>query len=231
MVIDRDDETWIAELKGQRGKRAQEAAFQDLGNALLPLIRWYLSTRPVLPPGLSHGSCHDLDQLAQDIVQDSLVSIWQKGVDLYRGEARFFTFAKMVAINQARQKLRQMRRRREEPGLGFDADGMDEEGDSGFSLSTRLKAVMKELPPEKRVMLREVGRSLDRILAGRCSAREREAFVKKYVAGLTSKEIARSMGTTDRAVNLLTFNARCKLREALEAEGYTLEILLGILDY
>jgi RNA polymerase sigma factor (sigma-70 family) len=229
-VTDRDDETWIAELKGQRGKRAQEAAFQDLGNGLLPLTRWYLSARPALPPGLSHGSYHDLDQLAQDIVQDSLVCIWQKGVDLYRGEARFFTFAKMVAINQARQKLRQMRRRREEPGLGF-ADGMDEEGDSGFSLSTRLKAVMKELPPEKRVILREVGRSMDRILAGRCSAREREAFVKKHVHGLTSKEIARSMDTTDRAVNLLTFNARRKLREALEAEGYTLEILLGILDY
>ena len=230
-MIDRDDETWIAELKGQRGKRAQEAAFQDLGNGLLPLIRWYLSARPALPPGLSHGSYHDLDQLAQDIVQDSLVCLWQKGVDRYRGEAKFLTFAKMVAIYQARQKLRQMRRRREEPGLGFDADGTDEEGDSGFSLSTRLKAVMKELPPEKRVMLREVGRSLDRILAGRCSAREREAFVKKYVHGFTSKEIAQSMGTTDRAVNLLTFNARRKLRQVLEEEGYTLEMLLDILDY
>jgi len=230
-VFDRDDETWIAELKGQRGKRAQEAALQDLGNGLLPLIRWYLSARPALPPGLSHGSYHDLDQLAQDIVQDSLVCLWQKGVDRYRGEAKFLTFAKMVAIYQARQKLRQMRRRREEPGLGFDADGTDEEGDSGFSLSTRLKAVMKELPPEKRVMLREVGRSLDRILAGRCSAREREAFVKKYVHGFTSKEIAQSMGTTDRAVNLLTFNARRKLRQVLEEEGYTLEMLLDILDY
>ena len=68
------------------------------------------------------------------------------------------------------------------------------------------------------------------ILVGRCSHREREAFVRKYLDGLRSKEIARLMGITDRAVNLLTFNARRKLREGLEEVGYTLETVLGILD-
>ena len=229
-MVDRDDETWIAELKGQRGRQRQKAAFQDLGNTLLPLMRWYLSNHPSLPPGLSHRSYHDLDQLAQDIVQDSLACIWQKGLELFRGEASFLTFAKAIAFNEARQKLRQMRRHGEKPWSSFEDRGIEEGNNEDLSIAIRSKIVVPELPPEKQVMLKEVVQCVDHILVGRCSHREREAFVRKYLDGLRSKEIARLMGITDRAVNLLTFNARRKLREGLEEVGYTLETVLGILD-
>jgi len=228
-MVDRDDETWVAELKGQRGKQGQEAAFQDLGNTLLSLIRWYLSNCPVLPPSLDNVSVRELDRLAQDIVQESLVSIWQRGLDSFRGDARFLTYAKAIAINQARQKLRQMWRHGEEPWPLLNADGTDEDNEI-LSIAVRSKMVMAELPPEKQVMLRDVAQFIDRILAGRCSLREREAFVRKYLDGLKSKEIAPLMDTTDRAVNLLTFNARQKLRQGLEEEGYTLATLLDILN-
>jgi RNA polymerase sigma factor (sigma-70 family) len=229
-MVDRDDETWVAELKGQRGKQRQEEAFQDLGNVLLALVRWYLSNSGVLSPRLARGSYHDLDQLAQDIVQDSLVRIWRKGLELYRREAKFLTFAKAVAINQARQKLRQLRRRGEEPWPSFDDDGMDTADDERLSIAVRSEMVMTELPPEQRVMLREVLQCMDRVLTDWCSAREREAFVRKYLDGLSSKKIAQLMGTTEGAVNLLTFNARQKLRQGLEEERYTLAALLDILD-
>lgn len=227
-MVDRDDETWVAELKGQRGKQRQEQAFQDLGDALLPLVRWRLSNSAVLPPGLTHPS--DLDQLARDILQDSLVHIWQKGLKLFRGEARFLTYAIAIAINQAGQELRQRRRRREEPRPSFNGDRVDEEDNERLSTAIRSKMVAAELPPEKQVMLGEVFQCIDYILTERCSPREREAFVRKYLDGLTSKEIAQLMGTTDRAVNLLTFNARQELRQGLEEEGYTLATLLAILD-
>ena len=228
-MVDRDDDTWIAELEGRRGKQRQTEAFHDLGNGLLALVRWYLSDSAALPPGLAHGSYQDLDQLAQDIVQESLVRIWQKGLDLYRGDARFPTFAKAIAINQARQRLRQLWRRREEPRPSFDGNRVDEEREERLSIAVRSKLVLAELPPEKRVMLREAIRCIDRLLVERCSPREREAFVSKYLDGLRSKEIAWSMDTTDRAVNLLTFNARRKLRQGLEEGGYTLATLMDIL--
>ena len=205
-------------------------AFQDLGNVLLPLMRWYLSNSTALPLGLTHSSYHDLDQLAQDIVQDSLAQIWQKGLRLYRREAQFLTFAKAVAISQARQKLRQVRRRREELWPSFSDDGMNEEVNHRFSIAVRSRMVMPELSPEKRVALWEVVQCVDRILVERCSPREQEAFVRKYVDGLSSKEIAGLMDATDRAVDLLTFNARHKLRRGLEEAGYTLAIVLSILD-
>ena len=229
-MVDRDNETWVAELKGQAGKRRQGAAFQDLGNVLLPLMRWYLSNSTALPFGLSHSSYQDLDQLAQDIVQDSLVQIWEKGLKLYRGEAPFLTYAKAVAINQARQKLRQVRRRREELYPSFSDDGMNEEVNHGFSIAVRSRMVMPELSPEKRVALWEVVQCVDRILVEQCSAREQEAFVRKYVDGLSSKEIAGLMDATDRAVNLLTYNARQKLRRGLEEAGHTPATVLSILD-
>jgi RNA polymerase sigma factor (sigma-70 family) len=229
-MVDRDDRAWIAELEGQRGKQRQEEAFQDLGNGLLSLVRWYLSDSAALPLSLAHSSYHELDQLAQDIVQESLVRIWQKGIKLYRGDAKFLTFAKAIAINQARQKLRQLWRRGEEPSPSFNGDGIDEEDNKRLSIAIRSKVVMAELPPEKHVMLREVVQCMDRILTERCSPRERKAFVSKYVDGLRSKEIARLMDTTDRAVNLLTFNARQKLKQGLGEGGYTLVMLLDILD-
>ena len=229
-MVDRDNETWVAELKGQRGKQRQEAAFQDLGSALFPLMRWYLSNRAELPLSLAHSTNHDLGQLAHDIVQESLAQIWQKGLKLFRGDASFLTFAKKIAINQARQKLRQMWRRREEPWPSFSDDGMDEDDYERFSIAVRSKMVVAELPPEKQVILGEVVQCIDHILTERCSPREREAFVRKYLDGFKSKEIAQLMGTTDRAVNLLTFNARQKLRQGLEEEGYTLETLLAVLD-
>jgi RNA polymerase sigma factor (sigma-70 family) len=228
-MVDRDDEAWIAELKGQEGEQKQETAFQDLGHALLPLVKWYLSSRSASPPTLAWASYHDLDQLAQDIVQESLVRIWQRGLNLYRGDAKFITFAKAIAINQARQKLRGMWRRPEMLLPSPDDDGMSKEDDEKLSIAGRSKMVMAELPPEKRVMLREALRCVDRLLATQCSSREREAFVRKYLDGLKSKEIAQLMNTTDRAVNLLTYNARQKLRQGLEEERYTLEVLLEML--
>jgi len=107
---------------------------------------------------------------------------------------------------------------------------MDKEDDKSCSIAVRLKMVVAELPPERRVMLSEILQCVDRILTERCSPREREAFVSKYLDDLRSREIAQLMSTTDRAVNLLTFNARHKLRQGLEQEGYTLETILAILD-
>jgi RNA polymerase sigma factor (sigma-70 family) len=229
-VADRDNDAWVAELKGQRGKQIQEKAFQDLGNALLSPVRWYLTNRSALPPGLSHGSFHDLDQLAQDIVQDSLVRIWQRGLKLYRGETRFLTYAKVIAINQARQKLRQMWQKGEK-SLPLPCDENIEEGDEErFPISAPFGTLMAELSPEKQVMLKDVLQSIDHILDRWCSRRERQAFVRKYLDNLRSKEIAQLMNTTDRAVNMLTFNARNRLREGLEDEGYTLATLLHVLD-
>ena len=59
--------------------------------------------------------------------------------------------------------------------------------------------------------------------------REREAFVKRYLDGLTAKQVAQHMSTTDRAVNLLTFNARKKLRMGLEQDGYSSEAVAAAL--
>jgi RNA polymerase sigma factor (sigma-70 family) len=225
----RDNETWVAELKGQRGQQPQEEAFQDLGKALQTCVRWHLSSRAALPPTLASSSYHDLDQLAQDIAQESLERIWQKGLDSYRGDARFLTFAQSVAINQARQRLRQLWRRRDEPWPSPEEDEM-EQGSDEFPVTARSEIVMRELAPEKQIMLREVLKCLDRILMKQCTPREREAFEKRYLDGLSAKEVAKQMDTTGDAVNMLTFSARQKLRTGLEEIGYTLEMILAVLD-
>jgi len=223
----RDNETWVTELKGKRGRYMLEIAFQDLGDALLPPIRWYLSQHLANSPNLDNGSYQELDQLAQDIAQESLVKIWRRGLNSYAWKASFLTYAKVIALNQARQELRQMRRRRIERWPSSNDDETDREDDEKLSID---ELVVTELPIEKRVMLQEAIQCIDHILAKRCPPREREAFLKKYRDGLKSKEIAQLMGTTERAVNLLTFSARERLRDGLEEEGYTLTTLLDILN-
>lgn len=226
-MIDRDDSTWMAELSGLRGRQRQEEAFQDLGYILLPLIRWYLSNHASHGPDMA--SYYDLEQLAQDIVQESLEHIWG-GLSSYRGEARFLTFAKAIALNQARQVLRWRRRRPEEPLPSSSNDEMEEEREERFPLTTRSQMAMAELCPEQQATFREVVQCVDHILTEECSPREREAFVSKHLDGLSSREIAQMMNTTERAVNLLTFNARQKLRRGLEEKEYTLSAILAILN-
>lgn len=225
----RDDDAWVAELTGQQGPHKQAEAFQDLGQILFTCIHWYLSSRAALPPTLASGSRHDLDELAQDIVQESLERIWRVGLGSYRKQAHFLTFAKAIAINQARQRLRHMWRRRDEPWPLSEEDEMEQDSPD-LPVTGRSEIVMQEQTPEKRAMITEVQRCVERSLKEQCTPREREAFVKRYVDGLSSKEAAQAMKTTERAVNMLTFNARKRLREGLEAEGYTLETTRSILE-
>ena len=102
---DRDSETWLDELRGNRGKDRQEEAFQDLGDFLFARVHWYLMNRATLPPKFS------LEQHTHDITQDSLEAILKKGLNSYKGKGSFLGYARVIAINKARETLRTVWRR------------------------------------------------------------------------------------------------------------------------
>jgi len=52
---------------------------------------------------------------------------------------------------------------------------------------------MREFPLEKQIILREVLHCVDSTLKKKCTSRERAAFVKKYLDGLSSNVVAEQM--------------------------------------
>lgn len=110
---------------------------------------------------------------ACEIVQDSLLTAWQKLAD-FRGDARLTTWLAAIVINNARDRMRQLRQRDRREAYSLDAalpgtddarpdppsgepsvlDRLEEE-----QLRHLLQRCIAELPPEFRevVVLRDMG--------------------------------------------------------------------------
>lgn len=72
---------------------------------------------------------------------------------------------------------------------------------------------------EETVEARELGQAIDAFLAG-ISAENRKIFLRRYWFGDSAKEIARSFGMKENAVNVRLSRIRAQLKAYLIKEGY-----------
>ena len=72
----------------------------------------------------------------------------------------------------------------------------------------------KPLPDE--VLERQETAGMVRLAMGRLESKEQAVLEAKYIRDLTAGEIARQMGTTEKAVHSLLYRARLSLRQELE---------------
>ena len=126
---------------------------------------------------------------AEDAVQDALIAIW-RGLDRFRGDAQFSTWAHRIASNSA---LAVVRKRRDLPL----ADEHDIEDpctpfDEQIAISDQIQAALKQLPDDFRV-----------------------ALVLREYGGLTYAEIAAHQGILIQTVKTRINRARMAVRAAL----------------
>lgn len=72
---------------------------------------------------------------------------------------------------------------------------------------------------DETVEARELGRAIDHFLAG-LPRDSRNIFLRRYWFGDSSKEIAKSFGMTENAVNVRLSRIRNQLKDYLHEEGY-----------
>jgi RNA polymerase sigma-70 factor (ECF subfamily) len=195
--MDRDSQTWLDDLAERN-----EPALAALRDVLLRNLRRGLSGRPRAD-----------DSFLEDCVQESLLRILGK-LDQFHGRSQFVTWATAIAIRVALGQLR--RSRWKDVSLADLVHGTDLPGHDVTADDEAPDAQM-----QRRDLLEALMASIDRDLTDR----QRTALLAE-LKGMPQDEIARQLGSSRNALYKLTHDARKKLKERLEAAGFTSEDLV-----
>jgi RNA polymerase sigma-70 factor, ECF subfamily len=200
---ERTNEQWLAELRGPN----PDEALADLYDLLVRGLRAALG-----------GRADGVDANIGDFAQEALIKI-VSNLDSFRGESRFTTWAKKIAMNVALTELK--RRRWRDVSL---QDLLDRRTATGRGLAD------PQLTPEQVAFQNMVLAKLRCTIDEELTDRQREAVVAVILEGMPIAEVARRMGTNQNALYKLLHDARKKLKLRMEAAGLTPQEVLAAFD-
>jgi RNA polymerase sigma-70 factor, ECF subfamily len=199
----RTNDQWLAELRGPN----PDEALADLYDLLVRGLRAALG-----------GRADGVDANVGDFAQEALIKI-VSNLDSFRGESRFTTWAKKIAMNVALTELK--RRRWRDVSL---QDLLDRRTATGRGLAD------PQLTPEQVAFQNMVLAKLRRTIDEELTDRQREAVVAVILEGMPIAEVARRMGTNQNALYKLLHDARKKLKLRMEAAGLSPQEVLAVFD-
>jgi RNA polymerase sigma-70 factor (ECF subfamily) len=201
-MTERTNEEWLAALRGPE----RDEALADLRVFLVRGLRYALAGRS----GVDEATL-------EDFAQDALLRIL-KGLNSFRGESRFTTWAQKIAVNVAFTELR----RRHWQDVSLDDVGVRE--DTDFIPETLADP---SAGPEQQALQGTMLSTLRRIIATELTDKQRQALVAARIHGMPLEEIARRMGTNRNALYKLLHDARQRLKKRLLAEGLSSQDVLA----
>lgn len=150
------------------------------------------------------------DAFLEDIAQDSLLKVVDR-LDRFEGRSRLATWATAVAVHVAFDEL--SRRRWRDVSLdAFLADGAAE--------ASPIDGADPANEYQKQTLVAALRSAIDSDL----TERQRTALVAE-LRGAPSRVIAEELGVTTNALYKLTHDARKRIKQRLEAAGYSAEDL------
>jgi RNA polymerase sigma-70 factor (ECF subfamily) len=201
-MIERTNEEWLAALRGP----GRDQALADLRALLVRGLGYALAGRPGLD-----------DSTLEDFAQDALLKILD-GLDSFRGESRFTTWAQKIAVRVALTELRRHRWR------DVSLDEMTGSPDVDFIPDTLADP---SAGPEQQAIQRTLLSTLRRIIATELTDKQRQALVAARIYGMPLEEVARRMGTNRNALYKLLHDARQRLKKRMMAEGLSPQEVLA----
>jgi RNA polymerase sigma-70 factor (ECF subfamily) len=141
---------------------------------------------------------------AEELAQDVFIKLY-RSASSYQPRARFKTYLFRVAANHCLNEVRRPTHRNE---VGERTDGEDG--------PTSLEAATHGDTPQDVLEARDVGRAVNRALHA-MSERERAAFTLCRFDGLSYREIAGILGSTESAVKSLIHRATTHVMSQLES--------------
>ncbi len=209
-MIERTNQEWLAALRGP----GRNGALTDLRALLVRGLGYALAGRPGVD-----------DSALEDFVQDALLNILA-GLDSFRGESRFTTWAQKIAVHVALTELRRHRWR------DVSLDEMTGSPNTDPNNAVRIKSAPDMLAdpaagPEQQAIQRMLLSTLHRIIATELTDRQRQALVAVRFHGVPLEEVARRMGTNRNALYKLLHDARQRLKKRMMAEGLSPQDVLA----
>jgi RNA polymerase sigma-70 factor (ECF subfamily) len=203
----RSNEEWIAALS-EPGPEYDEAIAE---------------LRALLVRGLGYSlaSRSDVDEaVLEDFAQDALLKILA-GLDTFRGESHFSTWAQKIAVHVAYTELRRHRWR------DVSLDEVTDFPDSDF-----VPKMMADpsAGPEQQAIQSTVMDTLLQVIEEDLTPKQRQALIAVKVQGMPLEEVARRMGTNRNALYKLLHDARQRLKQQLIAQGLSPDEILAAFE-
>jgi RNA polymerase sigma-70 factor (ECF subfamily) len=205
-LVERTNQEWLADLRGP----GREEALADLRSLLVRGLRYALADRY----GVSET---DLEDFAQEALLKILA-----GLDSFRGESRFTTWAHKIAIHVAFTELRRHRWR--DVSL---QDLVVQYDDGDFAPDVLTDSAFS---PEQRATQEMLMAMVERIIAEELTDRQRQAMVAAVIGGMPIEEVARRMGTNRNAIYKLLYDARQRLKKRMSLLGWTPQSVLAAFE-
>ena len=204
-MSERTNQEWLAELRSPQ----RDEALDDLRQILVRGLRYALAKRYDVPEA-------DLEDFAQEALLKILA-----GLDSFRGDSRFTTWAHKIAINVAFTELR--RRRWKNVSL----QDLTAQYDDAF---TPALLTDPDPSPEGMTTQQLLMEEVERVIAEELTERQRQALVAIVIGGMPPAEVARRMGSNRNAIYKLVHDARQKLKRRLLASGLSVEEILAAFE-
>jgi len=217
-MIERTNQEWLTALRGP----GRDEALADLRALLVRGLRYALASWSVVD-----------EAILEDFAQDALLKILA-GLDSFRGESRFTTWAQKIAVHVALTELRRHRWR--DVSLDEMTGSLDAEPSTALRRGPSTGSGHRFIPdtladpsagPEQQAIQRMLLNTLRRIISTELTDRQRQALVAAYIHGMPLEEVARRMGTNRNALYKLLHDARQRLKKRMMAEGLSPQDMLA----
>jgi RNA polymerase sigma-70 factor (ECF subfamily) len=205
-MAERSNAEWLAQLRGP----GRETALADLRALLVRGLRYAMSDRPSVK-----------DEDLEDFAQDALLKILA-GLDSFRGESKFTTWAHKIAVRVAFSELR---RRRWKDVSFQDLLSRYDNGDLTPAVLTDLSP-----DPERRATQQMMLDLVQRLIMEELTDRQRQAMTALMMGGMPMDEVARRMGTNRNALYKLMHDARQRLKERMLDRGISPQEILAAFE-
>ncbi len=204
-MVKRTNEAWLAALNGGPD---YEEALTDLRALLVRGLQYALS-----------GPIRDnLDTVVEDFAQDALLKILEK-LDTFRGQSQFTTWANKVAVHVALTELRRQRWR----DLSLDAITTRDDQ----SVFTPDFLADPRPNPEMSASQQMMMQTMYRLIREELTERQQEAMTSLLIHGKPVEVVAEEMDSNRNALYKLMFDARLRLKRAMEEENLSPEEVLA----
>jgi RNA polymerase sigma-70 factor (ECF subfamily) len=201
-MIERTNQEWLDSLRGLD----QEQALDDLRTILVRGLRYGLA---------NYASVTEQD--LEDFAQEALLKI-MSGLDSFRGESRFTTWANKIAVRVAFSEMRRLRWK--------DISLQDLLSQDSAVDYTPPPLTDSSPSPEQRASQQMLLEQLQQVISEELTERQQQAMMAK-MKGMPLEEIAHRMGTNRNALYKLMHDGRKKLRNRMMVNGLTPQDVLA----
>lgn len=197
--MDRTNESWLRDL--QSTGSAQHEALADLRRMLMSRLQKSFYGRKGVD-----------DTFLEDVTQETLIKTLKK-LNQFQGKSRFTTWATTIAVHVAYTELRRRRWKdisleqilSDEGGCAAQADDGRPGPDVEFQQAVLVECLYRTIETE-------------------LTDKQRTALLAE-LKGMPLEEIGRRMASNRNAIYKLTHDARKRLKQSLEAAGYSADDL------